>query len=260
MANLVPEVAGWAFDHIGRLQMTWTSTPPYRTCMRENVMVRDMHRRAVGERRCIIPVDASSQDLLRSHCRGGNLLSPFPHMFADPEYWATLTRAERYQHILRSLCLRHPDWIICGPSAAMACGFSESHRLLLQVHVIDIGKNRRQPQSDHIRFHFRSLTAKRTIDGIRVSPLIDMLLGGTLIAGELDGRQKYVDTAMLKGGDTIDAVLREKNRDGSLSLLGIRTVHFTFAEVFSGTMVRKLTYAGVPQLGHPRPELLWHPR
>ena len=79
---------------------------------------------------------------------------------------------------------------------------------------------------------------------------------GRLVAAELDGRQKYADPAMLRSGDAIDAILREKNRDGNLSLLKIHTVHFSYADIHNGVMLRKLTYAGVPR-GRVRSELDW---
>ena len=326
--------------------------------MGTHVMIEQMSKRAIDERRCLLATDRSSQEFLRYYTRQRYLIKPFPHMVVKPEYWATLSPDEQYRHILRTLCMQHPDWIVCGPSAAVACGLSESNRLLQPpIHVIST--NRHQPQLSHIRFYFRMKQQCRLVNGIRVSSLTEMLLdcalgltftdalaiwdavarryeltpddmdrtlagqgkvrgitharlliehvnglsenageslargvmlqsglmvpelqvefrdpisgrmirvdflwrlpNGRLIAGELDGRTKYVDPRMLNGGDGIDAVLREKNRDSNLSLLGIHTIHFTFAEVFNGTMMRKLTYAGVP-CGAPRRALNWRPR
>ena len=319
--------------------------------------IEQMSQQAVDEHRCVLAPDPSYQSLLKYCVRKRHVIRPFPHMFVKPEYWNALALDEQYRHILRTLCLEHPDWIICGSSAAVARGLSQSNRLLQPpIHVISTGKH--QPRQSHIRFHFRAKPQSQQVDGIRVSSLAEMLLdcalslsftdalaiwdatarcyeltpddmdrtlamygaargirharllmehvnglsenageslargvmlqgglmvpelqvefrdpisgrrirvdflwrlrNGRFIAGELDGRAKYVDPDMLIGGDGIDAVLREKNRDSNLSLLGIHTIHFTFAEIFNGTMMRKLTYASVP-CGAPRRSLIWYP-
>lgn len=74
---------------------------------------------------------------------------------------------------------------------------------------------------------------------------------GEMIVLELDGREKYVNPDMLAGGDGIDAVLAEKERESNIRLRGgIRFVRATYREFeLEPEKVRfKLDLAGVPKL------------
>lgn len=55
------------------------------------------------------------------------------------------------------------------------------------------------------------------------------LTGGRWVYGELDGRQKYEDPAMLKGRDTIGTLLAERRREAELSRSG-QIVRFNYWE------------------------------
>ena len=53
------------------------------------------------------------------------------------------------------------------------------------------------------------------------------LSDGTVIIGELDGKQKYVDPAMTKGKDLVRILSDERLRESRLSINGARIVRFT---------------------------------
>ena len=75
------------------------------------------------------------------------------------------------------------------------------------------------------------------------------------IVAELDGRAKYVDEEMLRNTysrDAIDAIIREKDRETVLSVLGYVIVRFGFSEAYYNNgreMLKKLRTAGVPMVG-----------
>ena len=75
---------------------------------------------------------------------------------------------------------------------------------------------------------------------------------GGLIGGELDGRQKYENPAMLGGGDIIDALTRERRRESRLSAMGVRVIRFSYAEICDRRLfTRLLETFGVPRVGAP---------
>ena len=71
---------------------------------------------------------------------------------------------------------------------------------------------------------------------------------GSIVVGELDGRQKYVDPSMTVGGDTVDVILREKDRESELNMLKINVVRFQMEHVRSREPLRRrLDAARVPR-------------
>ena len=71
---------------------------------------------------------------------------------------------------------------------------------------------------------------------------------GSMVAGELDGRRKYVERAMTRGGDAIDVVLAEKDRETELNMLGIAVVRFSIADVRNrASLLAKLERMHIPR-------------
>lgn len=80
------------------------------------------------------------------------------------------------------------------------------------------------------------------------------LPGGGVVALELDGREKYVNPSMVKGGDAVGTVLAEKERESNILLGdGIRIVRVSFRELTDApwAVSRKLELAGVPHAEAP---------
>lgn len=75
---------------------------------------------------------------------------------------------------------------------------------------------------------------------------------GTVILGELDGRQKYVDPAMTKGKSSVDVLRQERIRESRLSLTGARIVRFSFDDVCDEYYFAHLLESyGVPHASYP---------
>lgn len=72
------------------------------------------------------------------------------------------------------------------------------------------------------------------------------------IYGELDGRIKYTDPAMLGGGDTLDALLAERRRESDLSLSCSRIVRFSGDEARDrAALAMRLDQFEVPRVCPP---------
>ena len=71
---------------------------------------------------------------------------------------------------------------------------------------------------------------------------------GVRIAGEFDGREKYVDPAMARGGDLVDVLLAERRRESRMSASVDRIVRFSYADVMNARYFERLLDAfGVPR-------------
>ncbi|WP_165781909.1 hypothetical protein [Bifidobacterium imperatoris] len=73
---------------------------------------------------------------------------------------------------------------------------------------------------------------------------------GHLIVAELDGRVKYRDPSMFRGGDLSATIIAEKEREERIRLVADEVVRFSFREAMERQpLIRKLIHAGVPVNG-----------
>lgn len=78
------------------------------------------------------------------------------------------------------------------------------------------------------------------------------LENGTLVIGELDGVEKYMDPAMSGGGGPVGAILRERRRESRLTITRAAIARFSFEEVLDiGWFDRMLATYGVPRVRVP---------
>ena len=70
---------------------------------------------------------------------------------------------------------------------------------------------------------------------------------GSQVAGELDGKAKYLDPEMLDGKSTVEAFSQERQREALLTAHGLRVVRFSFAQAQNRPYFARLLQAyGVP--------------
>ena len=86
-------------------------------------------------RSCLAAPPGPLRRALDVRVRAGELVSPKPRLYARAAYWGALDRSERTRHELRALHELHPEWVFCGPSAAVLLGLWVSHRLQGTVHL-----------------------------------------------------------------------------------------------------------------------------
>ena len=101
-------------------------------------MIAEQFRRAAEERSCYVPLGDDAARVRRALSRrvaGGSVVSPARGLFADAGEWDDLRPGERSLWIARGLEALHPDWVFCGPTAALAYGIDVSDDLVGRVHV-----------------------------------------------------------------------------------------------------------------------------
>ncbi|MBM6775309.1 type IV toxin-antitoxin system AbiEi family antitoxin domain-containing protein [Olsenella profusa] len=84
------------------------------------------------------PAEPDAEALRRALSRrvaNGAVVSPARGLFADADTWSGLGPSERALWLARGLQARHPGWVFCGPTAALAYGLDVSETLLGSTHV-----------------------------------------------------------------------------------------------------------------------------
>lgn len=77
---------------------------------------------------CCLAADApwlSSSLAVRE--QNGDVLHVRHGLYARASYWAALNQVERHLHIARALARKHPNWIFCRMTAALALGLSVTY-------------------------------------------------------------------------------------------------------------------------------------
>lgn len=94
--------------------------------------------RAEGDGRCLTLPDDDTGRVRRALARRakkGEVVSPAKGLYARAEHWGGLKRDEQVRHLVRGLHERHPNWVFCGPTAALMYGVDVSYALLDKVFV-----------------------------------------------------------------------------------------------------------------------------
>ena len=65
----------------------------------------------------------------------GELVSPAWGLYARRAWWSELGYSGQTLALMRSLQAAHPDWVFCGPSAALALGCDVSYSQQRPIHV-----------------------------------------------------------------------------------------------------------------------------
>lgn len=71
---------------------------------------------------------------------------------------------------------------------------------------------------------------------------------GSLVAGESDGMEKYLDERMLEGRTTAEVLVEERQRESHINALGITVMRYRHRDVaHPGRLARILTAFGIPR-------------
>lgn len=122
--------------------------------------------------RCAYGKDRAESQALRRRAMTGAITNVFPNMYADTAYWTALTPPERTLHIVRTLMIRHPDWVFGGITAAAIHGFE--HQWKLDAHSVTIvdgtrGTTRKFQKVKRVHVPDAAMREKTHVQGIPVT-------------------------------------------------------------------------------------------
>ena len=133
-------------------------------------LVNELSKAAEEERRCITGEGREENQALSYLARRGELLHVGRGLYAQPSVWKDLKYVERAQRIVRSLASKHPNWIFCGPSAAVIYGLEVPHGELDVAHIA-VTSRIRSDQSEDIVRHPLANRKVEIVDGVQVVEL-----------------------------------------------------------------------------------------
>ncbi|BAQ31987.1 conserved hypothetical protein [Bifidobacterium scardovii JCM 12489 = DSM 13734] len=91
---------------------------------------------AQQERRCVRPRTDTDIRAVARRVKKNEIVRVYRGLYAVRTYWDQLDQHERTRHIVRSLALWHPQWVFCGPTAAVMHGLECSYRLSLPICIV----------------------------------------------------------------------------------------------------------------------------
>lgn len=106
--------------------------------------------------------------------RAGTVKRVYRGLYARQQYWDALNPHDRTRHIVRSLAQQHPNWIFCGPTAAIMHGLDCSYHLLLPICIVaEPGTHIRN--TSQLAHYAMAHPESVTVGGVRVTSLLRTL-------------------------------------------------------------------------------------
>ncbi|PST48421.1 hypothetical protein COO72_07685 [Bifidobacterium callitrichos] len=94
--------------------------------MKQHKVVNALIRESEEQHRCLYGADDAARRALRRRYQVGELVSPYPNVYARPEFWRALNPCQRSLCVSRTLHLMHPKWVFTGLTALDAHGFDHT--------------------------------------------------------------------------------------------------------------------------------------
>ena len=104
--------------------------------MKTHKEVAALLQTAQREQRCAIGDGGKLYTALRRRTKIGEVVSPYPNLFAATSYWKSLNVEQQSMHLIRALAKVHPTWTFAGLSAA--CVYQYEHSYSLHNGTVDI--------------------------------------------------------------------------------------------------------------------------
>lgn len=188
----------------------------YSALMRMNTALNARHIEAEQHRLCIWGRTEAERRAIRRRAKARELIRVFDACYAQPDLWSALEPVERYRRIIRTLSVKHPNWLFCDMSAAAMYGLNDS---IQHLNLFHIATNRQSHTHDSGRVHRHFVSESdwersELVDGVRVTPLARTIFDCTRRLNFVDGL--CVAEAALRN----NAMSREDMREHCLTLPG----------------------------------------
>lgn len=151
---------------IANSQMSRAQTP-YTWHMGTHHSLDRLFAVARQERRCAIPSTNTDIQAIRRRVKTGAVLRVFRGLYAEPAYWESLDPHEQVRHIVRALAIQHPDWVFCGPTAAIMHGLDCSYRLAFPICIV-ASPGAHHQDTRHISHHAITHPDITVVQGVKV--------------------------------------------------------------------------------------------
>lgn len=131
--------------------------------------VREALAEAERTGKCCIAKSDALRKSLQVRVQQGTVTQPIRGMYVASDRWASLERREQYLWTARTLQAKHPEWVFCGFTAAVAHGMANTELAMGKLVVASTTSNNQHlPNVIH---HKTDISKVRTVRGIRVTPV-----------------------------------------------------------------------------------------
>ena len=189
--------------------------------MRRHDAVDTLLNDAESERRCAYASDKARLMALCRRVAVGELIRPYPSLYARKDYWAELQPPERTLHMARSLALLRRHWVFAGHVAAAAHGLEHQWVLHDGPMAILSQNHRRTPLLSYIH---GTGTQPVIVGGVTVTNMARTVMDCSLLFG-FRFALPICDSA-LRNGVTITDILQECRRTNKDCGKVFRVLHY----------------------------------
>ncbi|WP_298578815.1 hypothetical protein [uncultured Olegusella sp.] len=194
------------------------------------------------------------------HCKArGNIISPAPSLYVRKDQWNQLSFNNKHLYIARALTEKHPNWVFCGPTAALAYGFEVPYWQLQKIHVTHLKSCYRENQYIcHHRYIPRmknSLQHPYIAAGIPVLSAAETLTQCLRMSNFADGLC-IADSGLRALNQTREWLLNEVNHVGfRQKRIAQAKITASFADARAESGGESIARAHILELGFALPEL-----
>ena len=155
---------------------------------------------AEDDMRLLVPENETVRRALTRRIADGEVVRVARGIYARKEHWSSLPVSQQSRYQIRTLQQIHPDWVFCGPTAALMYGLPVSYGYQETIHVAKRDAHRR-PDSRLTQHKLPSATIDNitVVYGARVTSIVRTAFDCARI---MDFRNALA---------VIDAVLRQTN-------------------------------------------------
>lgn len=119
---------------------------------------------------CVAPTNRAETNRFTYLKRKGELVSPYPGLYASSEVWKRLLPSQRVRRVMRTLGHLHPSWIFVGASAAIVHDLAVPPSVMWPLDIAKLGGGTCKPSKWSRRTHISPCDVV-VIDGMRATSL-----------------------------------------------------------------------------------------
>lgn len=134
-----------------------------------------MLRQAYAHRRLAVPEQPKDRRACQRRVHTGMIIMPKKGYYISAQQWNALSYADRIKWTLRTVCHEHPDWVLCGPSAAGAYGYSTTLQLQRYVHIAVTERSKAGRHGFVIAHFYKDPPPTKVVDGMQVTAEIQTM-------------------------------------------------------------------------------------
>ena len=142
--------------------------------MRKGVVQRHIEQCLLREHEkglCFAPATQAERMALSRRVAAGEIVRPFPELYAMPSFWDAMSPLGKAMCLVRSVTRLHPDWVFCSYTAALVYGLYVPYRCVERLHVCTTRRAHSRSAGMVERHRVNGPIEVLLVNGVRVTSL-----------------------------------------------------------------------------------------